>query len=309
MRTTIISVVFATALPVFACANDDDEPGGQAGAGRNSSGSGGKAAGGSGGKASGGKGGTSGSGGSAIDSGGEAGEVSAGAGGETESGGSAGATAGEGGAGGEAGGLSGGAGGHAGEAGAAGGAGGEGGEPLVDCREHSLLANCSFELPAVPAGGYTLFSPPADLAGWTVIGATGNVGTLSTSYTSGALSWPALDGTQTLDLTGLSNTATGVAQTVPTEPGRAYTLAFWHGNIVASTAGFGTTSTVKVLIDGAEFTETTNAAGAGTNTLAWRYVELEFTASGAATTVGFVNGDAAGDNSNVIDSVSLVEMP
>lgn len=44
--------------------------------------------------------------------------------------------------------------------------------------------------------------------------------------------FPAVDGARWMDLTGLSNTATGITQAMATRPGASYTLAFQLGNIV-----------------------------------------------------------------------------
>lgn len=181
--------------------------------------------------------------------------------------------------------------------------------PGDSCDGNSLLLNCSFESPVVPVGGFQPFVPGDDLDGWDVIGAQGNVGPLSGAYVENGFSWAANDGAQTLDLTGASDTATGVSQNVPTTPGQRYKLSFWIGNIVSPDTGNGTASTVDVLIDNAPVLHPTNSDGAGAKTLAWSKFELAFTATQASTSVGLVNADPATDNSNIIDNVIVIEAP
>jgi len=171
----------------------------------------------------------------------------------------------------------------------------------------SLLVNCGFELPAAAAGSFVLRAPGQDVGGWLVFGGAGNVGAFNTAYTYSGLSWPAQEGAQTLDLTGNSNTATGVSQAVVTLPGEEYELSFWLGNIVDSGATYGVESTVSVLVNGSEILKPTNAGGAGTSTLAWRQFVTIFTAQGASTTLAFVNADSSADGSNIIDNVVLLQ--
>lgn len=228
--------------------------------------------------------------------------------------GGAGGKAGEGGAAGQAG--AGGASGAGGTAGA-GNAGKIGTDAAVDaavsvgsCAGVSLLGNCSFELPVT--AGAQLFSSDAGigagdagLAQWTVVGAAGNVNTINTTFTQNGFSFVAEDGQQSMDLTGTSNTATGVAQTVATTKGTRYTLSFWVGNVVDSGGIFGTTSTVDVLIDGTQVLAAENDGGSGTTTLNWKQFSWEFIAASTATTISFISGDPSSDTSNFIDNVIL----
>lgn len=227
-----------------------------------------------------------------------------GVGGASTLGGSGGsATAGEAGAAGVAG--------TAGEGGSSGegGAGGAGGDSSVPpfaggCSAVSLLLNCGFETPVAVAGNFVLKALGETLDGWTVVGASGNVATLSTSFVSEGFSWPAQEQNQTLDLTGVTNTATGVSQTVTTTLGSEYQLSFWLGNVVHG-GTYGTTSTVVVQVDGQEILRVTNADGAATTSLAWKQYALTFTAASTSTTIVFLNGDGAADHSNALDNVVL----
>jgi hypothetical protein len=168
-----------------------------------------------------------------------------------------------------------------------------------------LLANGGFECPTVTAGSYLLVSPGSTFAGWTVVGASGNVAILSGTFTTGSLAFPAHSGAQTLDLTGVSNTVTGVQQVVPTSIGTVYTLSFWVGNIYDATGSFGTSSTVDALVDGTQVLSAVNTGGSGTSTLSWQQFSVQFTATGTSTTIALMNGDASNDSSNILDDVTL----
>lgn len=199
-----------------------------------------------------------------------------------------------------------------GATGGQGGAGGQGGEESVppyagDCSAVSLLVNCGFEAPVAAQGSFVLRSSGQQLDGWSVVGATGTVGTLNTSYTDSGLTWPAQEQSQTLDLSGTSNTATGVSQPLVTKVGTAYQLSFWSGNI-SHAGAYGTMSTVIVRLDDQELLRVTNSDGAGTTSLAWRQFAVTFTAAAASSTIAFINGDGVNDNSNVIDNVVLREL-
>lgn len=252
--------------------------------------------------------GASGAGGGGIGAAAAGGELSTAAGGAEPLGGATNGGAGEGGAG-EGGSTIDSSGGEGGtSSGGDAGNTGQGGEGSFegDCEDVSLLVNCGFEQPVAGTGSFQLFAKGQDLGGWLVIGATGNVNTIDTAFTEGGFSWPAQQGAQTLDLTGISNTATGVSQAVVTEPGEEYELSFWFGNVDPGGA-YGSQSSVSVSIDGSEILKPTNAEGADTSTLAWRQFATTFTAAGASTTVAFVNADPSDDYSNIIDNVVLLQ--
>src|SRR5699024_3767406 len=116
---------------------------------------------------------------------------------------------------------------------------------------------------------------------------------------------PTHDGSaQFLDLTGDTNTPTGVEQTVVTLPGTTYDLSFWVGNVIGPTAGVGSTSTVRVFLDGTELAAATNGGGGGT-TISWLQFTRSFVAAGPSTTIRFINGDPRDDTANGIDDVTL----
>jgi hypothetical protein len=92
-------------------------------------------------------------------------------------------------------------------------------DPNAGSASASLLTNGSFEQPPVPAGGFTVFSTGDTFGGWTVMGDPGNVAPLSTTFSGGDFSFPAEDGQQSVDMTGTSQSLTGISQTVATMPG------------------------------------------------------------------------------------------
>src|SRR4029077_8125613 len=127
---------------------------------------------------------------------------------------------------------------------------------------------------------------------------------LSTSTVDGAFLFPAEDGQQSVDMTGTSDTATGVSQTVTTMPGHTYCLSFWVGNVYDpdNAKSYGTTSTINVLVDGQRFAVAPNEDQA--TTLSWEPFTSTVVAKGAATTIAFVNGDPTGDSSNFLADVT-----
>ena len=139
-----------------------------------------------------------------------------------------------------------------------------------------------------------------------MIGARGNVAPISGAYQKNGLAFNARSGAQWLDMTGLSNNATGVQQTVRTRPGQRYALTFYVGNV--SGRGFGTTSAIELFVAGksvGSFRNDTVIAGAQH----WRAMRFSFTATTNATSIAFLNRDVASDQSNGLDDVSLVESP
>jgi hypothetical protein len=121
-----------------------------------------------------------------------------------------------------------------------------------------------------------------------------------------SFTFPAHSGNQWLDLTGaVSNSPTGVAQTINTTPGSNYTLTFWVGNVYDPSGHFGMTSTVDVFQDGNALISATNTHGARLNKLVWQKFTKTFTDTAAETTLSFINGDPPTDNSNGLDAISV----
>jgi hypothetical protein len=169
--------------------------------------------------------------------------------------------------------------------------------------EGNLVVNGGFEDPVVQKGGYSTYATGQSFGGWQVVG-TGSVSPISGDYAQGGVRFNAHEGKQWLDMTGpMSNQAAGVQQTVKTEPGKAYELAFWVGNV--SGGAWGTTSSVEVLVDGRSLgTAVNDKSQAGQ--LTWGLFKMPVTAAGASITLTFINRDPSSDNSNGLDAVSLV---
>ena len=170
----------------------------------------------------------------------------------------------------------------------------------------NLLKNGGFEKPVVPDGSYQLYSTGQTFAHWTVVGDPGNVAPISGDFTQNGFSFPARAGAQWVDLTGASNTATGVAQTVSTTPGAQYTLIFSVGNVYDPGGIFGTTSTVNAFVDGNLVKSATNSLGQGSSSQVWKRFSVTFTAETASTTISLINGDPSNDTQNGLDAVKLL---
>jgi hypothetical protein len=171
------------------------------------------------------------------------------------------------------------------------------------------IKNGSFEKPAVPDRSYSTFNTGDTFKGWTVVGAPGNVAIVSGDF-SYCVALPAAKGAQWLDLTGTSDSATGVQTNVKTEPGSTYAVTFFVGNIVGG-GNCGTTSTIDLVIDGAPVASFTNKTGKKSDHQTWKKFSTEFTAANKITTIAFMNGDAPDDTNDGLDgvSISLVDAP
>jgi hypothetical protein len=170
----------------------------------------------------------------------------------------------------------------------------------------NLLKNGSFENPVVPDGSYALYSTGETFGGWTVVGATGNVAPISGTFQQNGFTFPAKKGSQWLDLTGTSNSATGVQRPVKTQPHATYSLSFYIGNVYDPNGIFGTSSTVDVVIDGQQVASFTNKSGNGSTAQVWRKFSTEFVATKFNTQIALINGDPSGDSHNGLDAVSVI---
>jgi hypothetical protein len=170
----------------------------------------------------------------------------------------------------------------------------------------NVIKNGGFEVPAVAAGGFELFSTGQAFSGWRVVGARGNVAVISGKYQGAGITFNAEAGAQWMDLTGLeSNLATGVAQTVATTRGTEYHLTFWVGNVYNPGGAFGVSSTIKVYVNGVRKLTATNSLHPANHRQAWKEFALTIRATSSRTTISFINGDPRTDNSNGLDAVRL----
>jgi hypothetical protein len=168
-------------------------------------------------------------------------------------------------------------------------------------RAGNLIKDGSFEKPVVPDGSYQGFNTGDSFSKWTVVGDAGNVAIISQDF-SYCVALPAKKGIQFLDLTGTSDSATGVQQSIKTTVGSTYSVTFYVGNIVGA-GNCGTTSTVNLVIDGVQVGSFTNRKDGGQ--LVWKKFSYPFTAQNATTTIAFMNGDPADDTANGLDAVSV----
>lgn len=169
----------------------------------------------------------------------------------------------------------------------------------------NLIKDPSFEKPVAPSGGFLVFSTGQSFSKWSVVGAPGTIGIVSGTFSQNGFTFPAGCAKQWVDLTGLSQSATGVAQTVHTVSDKSYTLKFSVGNVVDPNGIFGTTSTVNVLVNGNTIFTATNTGGAGKTKQVWKKFSTAFTASSTSTTITFLNGDPPSDTNNGLDCISL----
>jgi len=164
--------------------------------------------------------------------------------------------------------------------------------------------NGSFEKPTAPDGSYLNFNTGDHFQGWTVVGDTGNIAIIGADFSYCGKALQAAKGIQFVDLTGSSDSATGVEATVKTQPGATYLLTFSVGNIVGD-GNCGTSSTVNLVIDGAPVASFTNKGGKHSSKIDWKRFSTEFTAEGSATNIAFINGDPPGDTANGLDDISV----
>lgn len=173
--------------------------------------------------------------------------------------------------------------------------------PLVQAA--NLLVNGGFEAPLLPSNTPKLYGPGTEVTGWEVFGA-GDVAVLNGSFSQAGLTFTHDEGVQSLDLTGLSNVATGVRQSIATVAGLSYALEFAVGNVRSTGPVWGTVSSVQVLLNGQPFAVASNAGGPS-DRLGWQKFNYTFVATGSSTEIAFLNLDDEADNVNQIDSVNL----
>jgi len=169
----------------------------------------------------------------------------------------------------------------------------------------NLIKDGSLEKPVAPNGGFLVFNTGQTFSKWTVVGASGSVGIVSGTFSQNGFTFPAGCAKQWLDLTGLSQTPTGIAQTVATQSGKSYTLKFSIGNVVDPHGIFGTTSTIDVLVNGVQVFSATNSRGAGMTKQVWKSFSTTITANSTSTTIAFLNADPSTDTNDGIDCISL----
>lgn len=173
----------------------------------------------------------------------------------------------------------------------------------------NLIENGGFERPVVPDGTYRLFGKGQAFPGWQVVGDRGTVAVIGGNYTHSGIAFVPHRGDQWLDLTGISNTRTGVRQLVQTKPRQLYTLSFFVGNVYNPGGIFGVSSRVELLINGKRVRFAKNDDTSATQRQGWKKFSVRFEATDDFAFISFKNADPSDDNSNGLDSVTLQEFP
>ncbi len=170
----------------------------------------------------------------------------------------------------------------------------------------NLVANGSFEMPAVPVGGTATFGAGSTaITGWTVVGVGADAASLvSTSFTQSGVTFQAQDGQQWIDLAGhLSNAQTsGVTQNIATTLGGLYEISFYVGSADDNVNNFFFPSTIDLSINGGPRAPFTNPI-APPNMLNWRQFVVPFVATGGSTNITFFNGGAPNNFLSALDNV------
>ena len=169
------------------------------------------------------------------------------------------------------------------------------------------IFNGGFETPTVPSGGFTQFVGGQTFGGWTVVG--NDILLINTNYGepgNGVTQFNAIEGVQSVDLTGAGNTGLtdGISQSIATTVGQNYTLSFFVGR--ASGGGlYATPSTADLSINGGSRLSFTNSSSTA-NFVNWQQFFSTFTATTASTNITFFNGTASGSNNFVgLDNVQI----
>jgi Protein of unknown function (DUF642) len=169
----------------------------------------------------------------------------------------------------------------------------------------NLITNGSFEKPKVPSGSYTTFSTGESFNGWSVVGATGNIAVVSDTFTYEGYTFPAGCGHQFVDLTGSSNSLTGLQQKISVVAGATYAISFKVGNVWAAGGDLGQSSTVLVYVNGKKIDKATNKKGKGLTHIVWQTFSKTFIAKGKSAKIKFINGDPPTDTANGLDCISV----
>jgi hypothetical protein len=174
----------------------------------------------------------------------------------------------------------------------------------------ALIVNGSFEDISLPPSSLSSeIAGSTNITGWDVVG-PGEVSIVSSPYTYFAVTFPAQDGTQWLDLTGINDigcSTCGVSQNVPTTAGLDYTLSFYVGNVL-SEDGIINSVPVALSINGGTPVPYFNMVDLPTQELKWTQFTIPITASGP-TLLTFLNGGAPGDSVSALDNVSITAVP
>lgn len=181
----------------------------------------------------------------------------------------------------------------------------------------NLIQDGGFE--GLTTATHTVLPTGATLGAWTVLGAAGssNSGLLLSNdhYEAGPnVLFTPYQGSYAMDITGSGNTgpADGISQTFATTAGQAYTLDFHLGNAADGPRATGATlygspSSVLVSVGNESWLATNSQVVEGS--LSWQHHQYAFTATGAQTTLTFLNRTDPNDMYAGIDAVSISAVP
>ena len=154
----------------------------------------------------------------------------------------------------------------------------------------AALSNGSFETP-VATGTFQNFAAGQAIGAWTV--ASGNVDLVHSNL------WTAADGDQSVDLNG--STPGSLCQSFDTQAGSDYVVSF-----SMSRNGGAASATMDVTVDGTVFGSYVHNVPWTAADPAWQPHSLQFTASGASTSLCFVSTTTATvAHGPVVDAVAL----
>jgi hypothetical protein len=174
----------------------------------------------------------------------------------------------------------------------------------------NLISDGSFQDPPTAAGTYTTFSPGVQIGAWQSQG--GEILLVNSSYSAFGITFQAQSGSQSLDLSGGPNPSpnTRVMQTITTEAGKQYELAFYLGSAWTGSGGPFLPPTVLVSAGSASPLSFTNSNLAAGGLMNWERFSFVFNASSASTEIAFQYGNTGPLNYHIgIDTVSVTEVP
>lgn len=155
------------------------------------------------------------------------------------------------------------------------------------------LLDGGFESPKATPGSFDTYAAGGHVGPWTVT--AGTVDLIGAGY------WQAADGVQSLDLDGTS--AGGVAQSVATIPGVAYTVSY---ALAGNPDGGPAIRTGEVLVDGSSVQDFAfDTTGRTPTDMGYQPRLATFRATGPETTLGFLS-TTPGSFGPVIDDVRVL---
>lgn len=161
----------------------------------------------------------------------------------------------------------------------------------------NVLTDASFESPGC-AGNCILPGGSTFVTGWTTL-FSGAEYFQPTLYGGSAP-----DGVMAVDLANYVYDHGGIAQSFATVAGQKYTLEFWAGNLQA----YGRTGDGLIRVQAGDL-DTLVATPVSSGAWVWSQIKLDFTATGATTTLSFSNDQNAYVHFAFIDGTSVAAVP